>query len=670
MPRLRANPILTTAIAAMAIGLAFEAAQAITGIGGTSLQSVADKDVYTGLEFLAVAVLVARVLRGGADRLAWGLMAAGLLAWTAGDLIWTLWLDGVANPPYPSLADVFYLAMFPLASVALALLIRARLRRAGAAQWLDGGVVGLTAAAGAAALVLDSVVRSGSSRWLADAVNLIYPVGDFVLLIFVAVACSLSGWRPGRGWLTLGMAVILAATADLVFAYQTASGAYQVGTLLDVMWPASMCLFALAAWVPARYQPLEPASEALHTILITLGAAICALAMLVWAAFAHVTPVAIGLAAAALVLASLRAALTYLANLRMLRRSARDALTDPLSGLGNRPALMNELQQVAATRPVATLLFFDLNGFKRYNDSFGHAAGDVLLGRLATALTHAVEEHGRAYRLGGDEFCVLLHGRFQRHDPVVTAAAAALLEQGRAFTVSASLGMAVLPDDAATASAALQLANERMYADKAGEPGAARAQARDVLMQLLSERTPGLHHHVTSVRSLASMVGTDLGLDSEQIDELLRAAELHDIGKLAVPDQILDKPGPLSEPEWRFMREHPAIGERILNAAPALRPVARLVRASHERWDGGGYPDGLAGDKIPLGARIVAVCDAFEAMTCDRCYQHARNQEDALAELRRHAGTQFDPAVVAAIGRALDAAAEPPTQRGDEVQTR
>ncbi|MGH2866826.1 MAG: HD-GYP domain-containing protein [Solirubrobacteraceae bacterium] len=261
-------------------------------------------------------------------------------------------------------------------------------------------------------------------------------------------------------------------------------------------------------------------------------------------------------------------------------------------------------------------MFFDLNGFKRYNDSFGHAAGDVLLGRLAIALTDAVDGHGRAYRLGGDEFCVLLYGRFQRDDPVVTAAAAALVEQGGAFTVSASLGLAVLPDDAATASAALQLADERMYADKARGLGAARTQARDVLMQLLSERTPELHDHVTSVRSLASMVGRDLGLDSEQIDELLRAAELHDIGKLAVPDQILNKPGPLSESEWRFMREHPAIGERILNAAPALRPVAGLVRASHERWDGGGYPDGLAGDKIPLGARIVAVCDAFEAITC------------------------------------------------------
>jgi two-component system cell cycle response regulator len=641
----------------MVIGVVCEALQAITGFGGPALQGVADKDVYTGVELLAVAVLVARVLRIGRDRLAWGILAAGLLAWTAGDLIWTLWLDGVTNPPYPSVADVFYLAMFPATYAALMLLIRARLRNAGAAQWLDGGVVGLTVAAGAAALIFDTVLRSGSSRFLAEAVNLAYPVGDFVLLIFVAVAYSLSGWRPGRGWLALGAAIILTAVADIVFTYQTATDTYQPGTLLDVMWPASMCLFALAAWVPARHHPIEADADAPHTILLTLGAAIGALGLLVVAAFTHITPLAVGLAAGALGLASLRASLTYLANVRMLRRSARDALTDSLSGLGNRRALMDDLQHTLAPggRTAATLLFFDLNGFKRYNDSFGHAAGDGLLSRLGAALSATVGTQGRAYRLGGDEFCVLLDGRFQRHDRVVAVAAAALIEQGSAFTVDASLGVAVLPDDAASASAALKLADDRMYADKARRLGAGRGQARDVLMQLLSEHTPGLHDHVTGVGALASVVGVDLGLDGEQIDELLRAAELHDIGKLAIPDQILNKPGPLSESEWCFMREHPAIGERILSAAPALAPVARLVRASHERWDGGGYPDGVAGEKIPLGARIIAVCDAFEAMTCERCYQRARTREDAIQELRRHAGTQFDPRVVDAIIRVLQA---------------
>jgi HD-GYP domain-containing protein (c-di-GMP phosphodiesterase class II) len=220
-----------------------------------------------------------------------------------------------------------------------------------------------------------------------------------------------------------------------------------------------------------------------------------------------------------------------------------------------------------------------------------------------------------------------------------------------AFTVSASFGLATIPDDASSAGAALQLADQRMYADKARSSRDSRAMTRDVLMQVLNERTPDLHQHVNGVGLLVMDVAREFALDSDQLDEVLRAAELHDIGKLAIPDEILHKPGPLSSSEWQFMRQHPIIGERILSADAALRPVARLVRASHERWDGGGYPDGLAGSAIPLGARIIAACDAFEAMTCNRCYQAARSTGDAIAELRRNAGTQFDPTVIEAICR-------------------
>jgi HD-GYP domain-containing protein (c-di-GMP phosphodiesterase class II) len=138
-------------------------------------------------------------------------------------------------------------------------------------------------------------------------------------------------------------------------------------------------------------------------------------------------------------------------------------------------------------------------------------------------------------------------------------------------------------------------------------------------------------------------------MTAEQIDELARAAELHDIGKVGLPDAILDKPGALDPDEWEFIRQHTILGERILSAAPALRPVATIVRASHERWDGRGYPDRLCGDEIPLAARIVAVCDAYEAITDDRCYREARSAEVARTELLRESGRQFDPEVVAAF---------------------
>jgi two-component system cell cycle response regulator len=375
-----------------------------------------------------------------------------------------------------------------------------------------------------------------------------------------------------------------------------------------------------------------------------------------------VTPVAVGLAAAALVVSWLRGVFTYRQNVEMLRRSADDVVTDGLSGLGNRRRLMEDLNAVireADPRHPITLAFFDLNGFKRYNDTFGHAAGDSLLARLGAGLHRAVAGHGHAYRLGGDEFCALLRGALDRQDPLIDAAAAALTDKGAAFTVSTSVGISVVPDEAATASAALQLADQRMYAEKARTTPPAHSGTRDALMQLLNERTPDLHEHVDGVGQLVLALGREFGLEAEQLDELLRAAELHDVGKLAVPDDILHKPGPLNCAEWNFMRQHTVVGERILNVDPALRPVSRLVRASHERWDGRGYPDGLAGAQIPLGARIIAACDAFAAMTTDRCYQDARGVAEAIAELRGHAGSQFDPAVIEVLCRVVAPPAMP-----------
>jgi diguanylate cyclase (GGDEF)-like protein len=666
MRRLGKHRALVLAIAAMAAGIAFETLQAVTGLGGHTLEQLANNWVYTAVEVTAVAVCGARVIFRREDRWAWALMTLGLASWTAGDLTWTLWLDGVANPPYPSVADAFYLAMYPAIYAALMLLIRSRLRKPSAAQWLDGGVVGLTIAAIAAALVFPAVLSTTSGHFAAEAVNLAYPVFDFALLVFVALAYSLAGWRPGRAWLLVGAGVTVSAVADIIFVYQAAKGTYVAGTPLDVLWPAAMALLAMAAWAPQPRWRSDPV-QARHTIAVTLVAAYGALVLLVVAAAHDVTPLAVGLAAAALVLATLRAALTYLENVRMLRRSAREALVDSLSGLPNRRALMEDLEDAfthVAGGAVWTLAFFDLDGFKRYNDSFGHTAGDALLARIGAALGHAVTSHGRAYRLGGDEFCVLLEGRFARHDRVIAVASAALVERGSAFTVSASVGLATIPEDASTASGALQLADERMYAEKAAASGS-RAQARDVLMQLLNERTPGLHQHVTTVGNLAGAIGRQLGLDAQHLDELMRAAELHDIGKLAIPDEILQKPGSLSPTEWEFMRQHPVIGERILTAAPVLRSVAKLVRASHERWDGTGYPDGLAGTQIPLGARIVAVCDAFEAITSDRVYQRARSHAEAISELRRGAGTQFDPVVVEALCRHLEAVYGHARERAD-----
>jgi two-component system cell cycle response regulator len=304
------------------------------------------------------------------------------------------------------------------------------------------------------------------------------------------------------------------------------------------------------------------------------------------------------------------------------------------------------------------LALFDLDGFKRYNDAYGHPAGDALLQRLSAELSGVVAGHGRAYRLGGDEFCLLLEA--DGSDAVLRAATVALGARGDGFDVTASYGRVALPADAGDSEEALHLADRRMYAAKESRrPSSAGLQTRSVLLKVLSEREPDLHEHSSNVMSLARGVARRLGLGAEEREIVARAAELHDIGKMAIPDAILNKPGPLDDQEWRFMRRHTIIGEDILNVAPALHPVASLVRASHERWDGRGYPDGTSGEAIPEGARIVAVCDAFSAMIQDRPYQSGLTVGEAVAEIERSAGQHFDPRVVEAFAAEIRSEAVP-----------
>jgi diguanylate cyclase (GGDEF)-like protein len=313
--------------------------------------------------------------------------------------------------------------------------------------------------------------------------------------------------------------------------------------------------------------------------------------------------------------------------------------------------LERELPRATTAEPLV-LVLFDLDGFKHYNDTFGHPAGDALLVRLGGSLSAFVRGRGTAFRMGGDEFCALFTPGGRPADPLVVGAAEALTERGEGFTIGCSYGAIELPAEAGQVAEALRIADQRMYAQKnAGRTSASR-QSKDVLLTALAERNPELRAHLSGVGDLAEATARRLGLSHDEVEQVRHAAELHDVGKVAVPDAILSKPGPLDEGEWAFIRRHTLIGERIVAAAPALGRVARLVRSSHERWDGGGYPDGLAGEEIALGARIVAVADAFDAMTSRRPYSLPRTPDAALEELRRCAGAQFDARVVEAFAAA------------------
>jgi two-component system cell cycle response regulator len=327
-----------------------------------------------------------------------------------------------------------------------------------------------------------------------------------------------------------------------------------------------------------------------------------------------------------------------------------EATVDPLTGLANRRQLAADLRgvwaQATIERPVR-LLLFDLDGFKAYNDNFGHLGGDLLLRRLAQAFKRAVGEDGCAYRLGGDEFCALLWAG--SGEAMVGDCLQSLSAEGDGFSITSSYGSVLLPEEANEPNLALQLADERMYAHKDSSRASAGRQTRDLALQMLAAHEPELHSHSSHVAELTDGVARRLGLVGVELSDAVRAAELHDIGKVAMPYSLLHRSGPLDDHEWKLMRHHPIIGASILSAAPALARVAEIVGATHERYDGTGYPRGLAGAQIPVASQIVFACDSFDAMISDRPFGEAKSETDALRELRRCAGTQFDPRVIDAF---------------------
>ncbi len=320
------------------------------------------------------------------------------------------------------------------------------------------------------------------------------------------------------------------------------------------------------------------------------------------------------------------------------------AATDPLTGLGNRRALAAALKEMRDDQGRASVGMFDLDGFKAYNDTFGHPAGDALLVRIADRLKQVCGDHEAVFRMGGDEFCMV-----SPDSENMLEAQRAIEDHGPGFCISASLGIAHIPDDAADVTAAIGIADRRMYTFKQARPGSVNQQVANVLLRALAERHGPLGGHSANVSKLARRTAEALNVREETKQAIEIASRLHDIGKMAISDQILHKPGPLTADEWDQMKTHTLIGERIIATAPSLAEAARLVSCSHERYDGRGYPHGLTGEQIPLGARIIFACDAYDAMISDRSYRPGLSHAEACAELNRYAGAQFDPRVVRAM---------------------
>ena len=655
----RAPRVIRICLYLMVAGVAIQVAHALTGVPeGGWVNALIEDYLYNGVLVGAALICVARAALVREERIAWALIGFGLAAWSAADIYYTVVLSKLDAPPYPSISDAGWLVFYPACWLAVVLLMRRRIREFHASLWLDGLVAALGAAALTAALVLPPILAmSVEGEPAAVVTNLAYPVGDTLLLVLLVGALGLTGWRPDPALALVGVGLLISGVADIIYLSAIAHGGTDAPAWTQPLWPASALATAIGAWLPAQ-RVRAVRLEGRRLLVLPLAAMVATLVLLFVDHFHRISDVAAVLAFATLAVAGVRLWLTLGEHMTLLGTSRGEATTDELTGLGNRRRLAgdleSELPRATPERPLL-LMLFDLNGFKAYNDTYGHPAGDALLARLGGSLAAAVDGRGGAYRMGGDEFCVLASLPVERHTELAADARAALSESGDGFAISAALGMAVVDHADTDPADALRDADRRMYAEKNGRRASAGGQSTAVLLRVIAERHPDLGEHVDGVAALAEATAFELGMSDDQRTAVRQAAMLHGIGKAAVPDAILNKPGPLDEHEWVFMRRHTVIGERIMQAAPALAAAAPLVRSSHERFDGAGYPDALAGGEIPLGARVIAVCDAYDAMVSDRPYRAAMSHTAAVEELRRCAGTQFDPAVVSAFVAALDA---------------
>jgi len=443
--------------------------------------------LYELIELMAAGCCLWRAATHRRERTPWLLIGLGMVSYAAAELYYTIFLQNRAEIPYPSLADALYLGIYPFCFAGLLLLARSRAGRLPWMLWVDGLIVALGFAAVAGALVYGKVLDATGGDPLTVATNLAYPVADVLLLGLIAGLLGVFGLNAARTWSALICGFVLLGVADTIYLYGVASGSYEVGGVLDAAWPAALVLVGAAAWQKPRKLDGKVLADR-GFLPVPLAAGLCATGLLLFDHYVTLDSFAVWSATACLLAVVVRLGGTFRANGRLLRASRLEAATDALTGLGNRRALIFELERRLAEDEIepAVLALFDLDGFKAYNDAFGHPAGDLLLKRLGGQLAE-IGEPGEAFRMGGDEFCVLFPA--SGSGDLVGRARQALSESGEGFTVRASAGTVSLPGEARTVSDALAIADRRMYAHKRGDRMSASNQSKDVLLRAVHERS-------------------------------------------------------------------------------------------------------------------------------------------------------------------------------------
>lgn len=650
--------------------------------------------------FMATAMCLwsARKL-SGRQRQAWTLIGLGCLSWAVGEGLWG-YFELVAgwDTPFPSLADAGYLFGYVLVLTGLyRRMPRGRTRTSRIKQLLDAAI--FTAVAGTVTwyFFAENLFKVPTT-WLEQAIIMAYPGLDLILLFYsVALFLDVEAARPRHFAVWLAAGAMMFLVADSLYGYFSALESYQSGLGFDVVWVMGFACFGLAAVADTRPAALHSGSsrasqpdDASTWILLLpyVAAPIMVVVLVVSLVRGDFIEHALDLAMWNTIIFSLlliRQIISMLENVSLYRQAELRSITDALTGAYNRhylPQFFARWRTRAATGSTLSVMMVDVVDLKKYNDQFGHVSGDRRLVDVVTLLRSQIRPDDDVVRFGGDEFLVLLPDAGHEE---------ALAIRDRIMDAVFEANQKLLPGeppialtigvDCAAYSDLTELifkADQAIWRSKEDRnriqqelTALAERSERERKMHLLETvlslakieelKDPYTYGHCERVRDLAVSVAVEIGMDPAQTLELSYAAVLHDVGKLAVPTEILNKPGPLNDREREIMKDHPTVGANIVAGMSLLSGVQPIIRYHHERYDGrrqdpyAGYPDGLSGDDIPLGARIMAVVDAFDAMTSDRPYRKGMTCEDAIRELRRCACGQFDPEVVEALIKVLSA---------------